>query len=55
MVDGLEWQGFASMVESGVREALYVAGVDCAMPGRTEPEHDSASFLESGGHDSWSP
>ncbi len=25
----LEWEGFASLAQSGVREALFVAGVDC--------------------------
>ncbi|MGH8061955.1 MAG: hypothetical protein ACREO7_08085 [Pseudoxanthomonas sp.] len=33
-----EWQGYASLAESGVREALFVAGVDCAMSACREPE-----------------
>ena len=34
-----EWQGYASLAESGMREALFVAGVDCAMSARREPEY----------------
>jgi hypothetical protein len=35
----LEWQGYASLAESGVREALFAAGVDCAMSAWREPEY----------------
>jgi len=34
-----EWQGYASLAESGVREALFAAGVDCAMSAWHEPEY----------------
>jgi hypothetical protein len=33
MASEMEWSGFASLGESGIREALDAAGVDCAMPG----------------------
>ena len=38
MANELQWEGFASMAESGIREALYAAGVDCAMHAWREPE-----------------
>jgi len=47
-----EWQGYASLAESGVREAMFAAGLDCAMPAPAEPE-EAACAPEHGGDD-WS-
>lgn len=33
-----EWQGYVSLAESGVREALFAAGVECAMSACREPD-----------------
>lgn len=33
-----EWQGYALLAESGMRETLFAAGVDCAMSACSEPE-----------------
>ncbi|WP_162314387.1 hypothetical protein [Pseudoxanthomonas yeongjuensis] len=41
-----EWQGYASLAESGVREALFAAGVDCAMSACREPECMPAHELD---------
>ncbi len=41
MASELEWSGFATLGESGIREALDAAGVDCAMPGRSGAECDA--------------
>lgn len=41
MAGELEWQGFASLAESSIREALDAAGIDCAMSGRPESEYDA--------------
>ena len=40
MVSELQWDGFACVADSGIREALDAAGVDCAMSGRPESEYD---------------
>lgn len=42
MANELEWMGFASRMETGIREALDAAGVDCVMPRLSGPEHDAA-------------
>ncbi len=42
MANELEWLGFASQMETGIREALDAAGVDCAMPGLPGAEYDPA-------------
>lgn len=41
-----EWQGYALLLESGMREALFAAGVDCAMSECIEPECIPASVLD---------
>jgi hypothetical protein len=51
MVSELQWQGFAGAADSGIREALHAAGVDCAMPGRSEPEHGAAFIPGDAAHD----
>lgn len=38
MMNELQWEGFAAVADSGVREALYAAGVDCALCACHEPE-----------------
>lgn len=38
MVGELQWEGFASVAETGIREALYAAGVDCALSACGEPD-----------------
>lgn len=43
MANEPQWEGFASVAESGIREALYAAGVDCAMTAWREPEYRSGS------------
>ena len=45
MADEPEWQGFALFTEPWVREALYAAGVDCAVPASPEPDA-IVQFLE---------
>ena len=44
MVSGLQWEGFACVADSGIREALDAAGVDvdCALRGGPESEYDAA-------------
>lgn len=46
MTSELQWEGFASVAESGIREALYAAGVDCAMSACHEPESITGSELD---------
>lgn len=46
MTSELQWEGFASVAESGIREALYAAGVDCAMSACREPESIADSGLD---------
>jgi hypothetical protein len=55
MASELQWEGFASLADSGVREALYAAGVDCAMHGPCEPGEDAASFSGQDAHESRFP
>ena len=54
MASELEWLGFASQVESGIREALDAAGVDCAMPGSRGAEYDDG-FSPMHADDPYSP
>ena len=37
----LQWEGFASLAQSGVREALFAAGVDCCMQAQCDAGEDS--------------
>lgn len=46
MMSELQWQGFASVAESGIREALYAAGVDCAMSACGEQKSITDSELD---------
>lgn len=48
-----EWQGYASLAESGVREALFAAGVDCAMSECHEPDCISDSSVPEIRTDGW--
>ena len=51
MASELQWEGFASLADSGVREALYAAGVDCAMHGPCEAGYVAACFPERNEHE----
>lgn len=42
-----EWNGFVTQSQSGIAEALYVAGVDCTVRshGESDPGDDSTSSI----------
>lgn len=49
MASEFQWEGFASLADSGIREALFAAGVDCAMHGPSDDGY--ACFHEEGAHE----
>ncbi|MEO8366457.1 MAG: hypothetical protein ABI538_09650 [Pseudoxanthomonas sp.] len=51
MASELQWEGFASLADSGIREALFAAGVDCAMHAPSEAGTFAASFQEPDAHE----
>lgn len=46
MASELQWEGFAWVADSGIREALDAAGIDCAMRGRPESEYEASPIPE---------
>lgn len=51
MASEFQWEGFASLADSGIREALFAAGVDCAMHGPCDHADYAASFPGQDGHE----
>ena len=51
MVSELQWEGFACVADSGIREALDAAGVDCAVCGHLAQECCPASVSDQDPHD----
>lgn len=51
MAGELQWEGFVSLADSGIREALFAAGVDCAMHGPCEAGYLAASSPEQDEHE----
>lgn len=47
MAGELEWEGFASQAQSGVREALSAAGLDCGVHRPAEPDSLRSAGTES--------
>lgn len=46
MTEELHWEGFASMAESGIREALHASGVDCVVIVRGQAERQAGASQE---------
>ena len=51
VVSELQWEGFACVADSGIREALDAAGVDCAVCGHHAQECCPDSVFDQDPHD----